>query len=151
MYRLGINIDSWHQEMHCKYSKFTKETSYRFTSAVATLPGVCALIEWLNCIVFICLQEVRCCCSGWNNPFRIRHCSKELWLPCVSVFEDHYGGDVAAAIAVVRSRPYGHQLLIKHELVALMDELMRPADQLQIVDVNKLQLGRQLERREGKC
>ncbi len=93
-----------------------------------------------GCVVFflMCLQEIRSCCSGGNDPFRVRHCSEELWLSRVRVFEDHNGGDVAAAIAVVRSRPHGDQLLVKHELVAFVDELMRPADQLQVVDVNKL-------------
>lgn len=86
----------------------------------------------------MCLQEVRCCCSGWDDSFRIRHCSEELWLSCASVFEDHDGCNVAAAVAVVGSRPHCYQLLIKHELVAFMDELMCPADQLQVVDVNKL-------------
>lgn len=90
-------------------------------------------------LVFMCLQEIRCCCSRWDDPFRVGHRSEELRLSRVSVFEDHNGGDVAAAIAVVRSRPHCDQLLIKHELVAFVDELMRPADQLQVVDVNKLQ------------
>lgn len=85
------------------------------------------------------LQEIRCCGSRWNDPFRVRHSSEELWLSCVSIFEDHNGSDVAAAIAVVRSRPHCDQLLVKHELVAFVDKLMCPADQLQVVDVNKLQ------------
>lgn len=91
-------------------------------------------------LVLSCLQEIRCCCSRWNDPFRVGHCSEELWLSRVGVFEDHNGGNVAAAIAVVGSRPHGDQLLVKHELVAFMDKLMRPADQLQVVDVNKLQV-----------
>lgn len=87
----------------------------------------------------MCLQEIRSGCSRWNDPLGVRHCSEELGLSCVSVFEDHNGGDVAAAIAVVRSRPHRDQLLIKHELVAFVDKLMRPADQLQVVYMNKLQ------------
>lgn len=84
--------------------QFTIQNSYGFTSAVASvLDGVCALKKWLSFLVFICLQEIGCCRSRWNDPFRIRHGSEELWLSCVSVFEDHNGGDVAAAIAVVRS------------------------------------------------
>lgn len=98
-------------------------------------------VHWTNgCVVSVltCLQEIRCCCSGWNDSFRVRHCSEELWLSCVCIFEHHNGGNVAAAIAVVRSRPHCNQFLIKHELVALMDKLMCPAYQLQVVDVNKL-------------
>ena len=86
-----------------------------------------------------CLQEVRCRRSWRNDPFGVGYGSEELGLSGVSVFEDHDGGDIAAAIAVVGSRPHGDQLLIKHELVALVDELVSPADQLQVVDVNKLQ------------
>lgn len=83
-----------------------------------------------GCVVSVLtgLQEIRCCRSGWNHSFRVGHCSEELWLSCVSVFEDHNGGDVSTAIAVVRSRPHRDQLLIKHKLVSLMDKLMCPAD-----------------------
>lgn len=105
-----------------------------------------------GCVVsgLTCLQEIRCCRSGWNDSFRVGHCSEELWLSCVSVFEDHNRGDVATAIAVVRSRPHCDQLLIKHELVALVDKLMCPADQLQVVDVNKLRVfGRQRKHGTG--
>ena len=132
--------------MHCKYSKCTIQNSYGFTSADATVPvNICALNKWLRCF-FMCLQEIGCCCSRWNDSFRVRHCSEELWLSCVSVFEDHDGGDVATAIAVVRSRPHCDQLLVKHELVAFVDKLMCPADQLQVVDVDKLQFFWKTER-----
>lgn len=86
----------------------------------------------------MCLQEIRGRCSGRNDSLRVRHCSEELRLSCISIFEDHDGGDVATAVAVVGSRPHCDQLLVKHELVAFMDKLMRPADQLQVVDVNEL-------------
>lgn len=86
-----------------------------------------------------CSQEIRCGRPGGDDPFRVRHSSEELWLPCVGVFEDHDGGDVATAVAVVGGRPHGDQLLIKHELIAFVDELVGPADELQVVDVNKLE------------
>lgn len=85
------------------------------------------------------LQKIRCGCSRWNDSFRVWHRSEELWLSGVDVLKDHDGGDVPAAVAVVGSRPHGDQLLVKHELVALVDKLVRSADQLQVVDVNKLQ------------
>lgn len=92
----------------------------------------------------MCLQEIGSSCSGWNDSFRVRHCPEELRLSRVRIFENHNGGDVAAAIAVVGSRPHGDQLLVKHELVAFVYQLVRPANQLQVVDVNELQLfGRQ--------
>lgn len=94
------------------------------------------------------LQEVRGCCSGRDDSFGVRHCSEQLWLPCVYVFEDHDGCDVAAAVAVIGSRPHSDQLLVKHELVAFVDELMCPADELQAVDVNKLQREREIEKQE---
>lgn len=96
------------------------------------------------------LQEIGCSCSGWDNPLRVRHCSEELRFSCVSIFKDHNGGDVAAAIAVVRSRPHCDQLLIEHELVAFVDKLVCPADQLQVVDVNKLQFLKDGERKKRK-
>lgn len=86
------------------------------------------------------LQEIRCCRTGRDDPFRVGHRSEELWLSCVCIFEDHNGGDISTAVAVVGSRPHCHQLLIKHELVAFMDKLMRSTDQLQVVDVNKLKV-----------
>ena len=36
--KVGITIDNWHQEMHCKYSKSTIKKSYGVTSADATVP-----------------------------------------------------------------------------------------------------------------
>lgn len=84
-------------------------------------------------------QEVGRRRSGRNDPLRVRHCSEELGLSCVGVLEHHDGGDVAAAIAVVGRRPNCDQLLVEHELVALVHQLVGAADQLQVVDVNKLQ------------
>lgn len=113
---------------------------YGLTGADASLPvGIYALNNnSFLALVLTLLQEIWSCCSRWNDPFRIRHCSEELWFSCVPVFEDHNGGDVATTIAVVRCRPHSDQLLVKHVLVAFMDKLMCPADQLQVVDVNKL-------------
>lgn len=76
----------------------------------------------------MCSQEVGRRCSWGDDPFRVRHCSKELGLSRVGVFEDHDGGDVATAVAVVGGRPHRDQLLIKHKLETFMDKLMRPAD-----------------------
>lgn len=92
-----------------------------------------------QCVSAAFLQKIRCGCSRWNDSFRVGHRSEELWLSRVDVFKDHDGGDVPAAVAVVGSRPHGDQLLIEHELVALVDKLVGSADQLQVVDVNKLQ------------
>lgn len=84
-------------------------------------------------------EEVGCCRSRWYDPFRVRNGPEQLGLPCVHVFEDHDGGYVTTAVAVVWGRPDGYQLLVKHEFVALMNQLMCTANQLQVVDVNKLE------------
>lgn len=83
-------------------------------------------------------EEVGRGSSGGYDPLRIRHGPEQFGLTRVHVLEDHDGGDVAAAVTVVGGRPHGHQLLIKHELVALVDQLVRSADELQVVDVDKL-------------
>lgn len=100
-----------------------------FSTADALLQSVCLCSA---------LQEIRCGCSRWDDSLGVRHRPEELRFSRVGVLEDHDGGDVAAAVAVVGRRPHGDQLLVKHELVALVDELVRPADQLQVVDVDKL-------------
>lgn len=83
-------------------------------------------------------EEVGCCCSRWYDPFRVRNGPEQLWLPCVHIFEDHDGGYVTTAVAVVWGWPDGYQLLIKHKFVTLVNQLMCTANQLQVVDVNKL-------------
>lgn len=53
--RVGITIDRWHLEMHCKYSKCNIQNSYRFTSADATAPvGMSAPNKWLRWFLFRC-------------------------------------------------------------------------------------------------
>ena len=43
------------------------------------------------------------------------------------------GGDVSAAVTIVRSGPDGHDGVVEHELVALHDKLVSPGDQIQAV------------------
>ena len=45
----------------------------------------------------------------------------------------HNRRHVSAAITIVRRRPHRHQSLVKHVLVSLHHQLMRPADQIQSV------------------
>lgn len=84
------------------------------------------------------LQEVGRGCPGRNDALRVRHGAEQLGLPPADVLEDHDGGDVPAAVAVVGRRPHRYQLLVEHELVALVHQLVSAADQLQVVDVNEL-------------
>lgn len=48
------------------------------------------------------LEEVGGGCSGRYDALRVRNGSKQLGLSSVEVLEDHDGGDVPAAVAVVR-------------------------------------------------
>lgn len=49
------------------------------------------------------------------------------------------GGDVAAPVAVVGSRPHSDQVLVReHELVSLLHKLMGTADEVELVDVHEL-------------
>lgn len=63
---------------------------------------------------------------------------KDLKRPLQVLIELENGGDVAAAIAVVGRRPDCHKLLIEHPLEALHDELVRAADEVDIVRVVEL-------------
>lgn len=69
----------------------------------------------------LCSEEVGGRRPGRYDPLRVGHGAEQLGFPRVDVLEDHNGGDVAAAVAVVGRRPHRHQLLVKHELVALVD------------------------------
>lgn len=84
------------------------------------------------------LEEVGSGCSGWYDALRVRDSTEQLGFSSVHVLEYHDRRDVSAAVAVVGRRPHGHQLFVKHELVAFMNKLMCTADELQTVDVHKL-------------
>lgn len=84
------------------------------------------------------LEEVGCGRPGRYDALGVGDSAEQLRFLSVHVLKDHDGGDVPTAVAVVGCRPHGHQLLVKHELVAFVDQLMCSADELQVVDVNKL-------------
>lgn len=52
--------------------------------------------------------------------------------------EAEYAGEISASVAVVRSGPYCDEPLVKHEFVALLDELMGSGDERQAVDAIEL-------------
>lgn len=85
------------------------------------------------------LEEVGCGCSGRYDTIRVRDGAEQFGLPSVDVIEDHDRCNVSAAVAVVGRRPHRNQLLVKHELVTFMNQLMSTADELQVVNVDKLQ------------
>ena len=45
----------------------------------------------------------------------------------------HNRRDVSAAIAIIRRRPHRHEHLVKHVFVSFHHQLMRSADQIQVV------------------
>lgn len=57
------------------------------------------------------------------------------------LLDGEYRRHVAAPIAVVRCGPDGNKLLVKHILVALLNELVRSGDELQRVYMVELQPG----------
>lgn len=86
-----------------------------------------------------CSQEVGCCYSLRDDSFWVGHCFKQFGLSFFSVWKFQNGGYVATTIAIVGCWPHSHQLIFKHILDALMNQLMCSTDQLQIIEVHKLQ------------
>lgn len=84
------------------------------------------------------LEKVGGGCPGRYDTLRVGNSTKQFGLSSVDILEDHDGCNVSTPVAVVGCRPHSHQLLVKHKLVAFMHQLMRTADELQVVDVNKL-------------
>ena len=53
------------------------------------------------------------------------------------VGEPEHGRNIAATSAIVGSRPHGDELLIKHISITLLNELMSPTDEFQVVQFQK--------------
>lgn len=83
-------------------------------------------------------EKIRGCCSRRYDPLRVWDSTEKLGLSSVHILEDHDRCDVSTAVAVVGRWPHCYQLLIKHEFVSFMHQLVCTADELQIVDVDKL-------------
>jgi len=64
--------------------------------------------------------------------------------------KDHDAGHIAAAVAVVGSAPYGHEILVEVVFVSLHDELMGPCDQREVVDMIELESARSKENNKEK-
>lgn len=47
------------------------------------------------------LEEVWCGCSGRYHALRVGDSAEQLRLPSVDILEDHDGGDVPTAVAIV--------------------------------------------------
>lgn len=68
----------------------------------------------------------------------LRHRVKDLGLGTLNVFDFKHGRHISTAIAVVWCGPHGDQLIIKHILVSLLNQLVSSTNQRQIVGVHKL-------------
>lgn len=75
---------------------------------------------------------------GGYDALIVRHRFEYDRIAFLGVGEAEYGGDVAAAIAVVGRRPHRHQLPVEHVLDALVHQLMRPTYQIQLVDLHEV-------------
>lgn len=85
------------------------------------------------------LEEVVESRARRDDSLTIRDSVEDLKVPREVGIEGQDRSDVAASVAVVGRRPHGHQVLLgEHELVALLHQLMRSANQLQLVDTHKL-------------
>lgn len=74
----------------------------------------------------------------WNDPVRVGDGVEDARLPLLGRAEVQYRGHVPAPIAVVGRRPHRHQLLVEHVLDALVDQLVCPADQVQLIALHKV-------------
>ena len=89
-----------------------------------------------------------------HSPGTVRHCTEELWLVFSGSGKVEDGCDVSTAVAVVGGRPDGDQFVVKHEFDALLNQLVRPTDEGQVVQVHKLKQNthrREKQRWERNC
>ena len=77
--------------------------------------------------------------SGGHIALRLWDGLKDLEVEAQLLVNTENGGNVAAAVAVVRGGPDGDQVLVReHELVALLNQLVSAAYQGKIVNVGEL-------------
>ncbi len=80
------------------------------------------------------LSACACVCVYKGACINLKH-----HIPIELIIKRKHGGDVATTIAVVWRGPNGHQrALVEHVLVTLLHQLMRAADQIQVVDAGEL-------------
>jgi hypothetical protein len=85
------------------------------------------------------LHKVRHGSASGHHALIIRDGVENLEVSVEILVELEDAGHVAAAVAVVGGRPHGDKVLLgEHVLVALLHELMRPANELQPVDSREL-------------
>lgn len=68
-----------------------------------------------------------------NEVLVLGHGVEDLEVAVQALVECHDRRDVAAAVAVVGCGPHGDELLIEHELVTLLHELMSTRHQVEAV------------------
>lgn len=80
-----------------------------------------------------------------DDPVFVRDGVEKLGIPAGPIVERQDGRNVPAPVAVVGRRPDRDQVLVgEHVLVALLDQLVGPADELEPVDVAEL-FGRRVD------
>lgn len=85
------------------------------------------------------LQEIGHGGAGRDGSLVVGDGIEDLELPVQVLVQGQDGGHIATPVAVVGSRPDSHEvLLVKHVLVALLDQLMGTADELEAIDVDEL-------------
>ena len=87
----------------------------------------------------VCSQEVWGGAPIGDDPLLVRDGVEKLGLAAGPIIERQDGRNVPAPVAVVGRRPDRDQVLVgEHVLVALLDQLVGPADELEPVDVAEL-------------
>ena len=84
------------------------------------------------------LKEVGRGVGGRNHSLAVGHCVEELGGVLRRGGEGKDGGHVAGAVAVVWRGPHRHHALVEKELDALIDQLVRAADEAERVGFHEL-------------
>lgn len=83
---------------------------------------------WMNSITFSCLSQSLLLFGGLQNLERAHE----------SVINTHHRSSIVKFTAIVGSTKYRHQLSAREKLIAILNNLMRSADQIQVVSSQKL-------------
>lgn len=74
----------------------------------------------------------------WYDALTVGNGVEDFRAALLARVEGEDGSDVTAAIAIIRRRPNCDELLIEHVLNAFVNQLVGPADQLQLVPLHEV-------------